>query len=172
MRGIGPIEINGGKGEASHVELIHRLQGDKKILLVGCQVRPAAELVDFFADAFGASGHHLGVKTALLAAAIEISTVEGQRLMCLEPGDSKGHHDIGHGVSLGEKISNFAGGFDPPVGNLHLTHQVLCIAGEAAALFHLSFSDCLHGFEGEGRLHALTDEIDHNVITAADGIVD
>ena len=86
--------------------------------------------------------------------------------MHLEPGDTEGHHHIGHGVGLGEQIADFGQGADVPIGHVVLPHGLLPAVLEAA-LFHLALTDGLHDFEGHLGVKAHGNEIEHNVITAA-----
>ena len=172
LRRVGMVQVDGQEGKAAHVELVHRLERDEQIVLVGGAVGLALEVVDLAAHRVGSAAHHRRVKAALLAAPVEIGRVERQRLVHLEPGDAEGHHDIGHGVRLGEEIGDLARRFDPPVRHAHVAHLLLGVAGEIAALLDLALTHGLHRLEGQRGLHPLLDQIDHDVVAAADGLVD
>ena len=169
---MGLIEINRRKEKAAHVHLVHRLHGDEQILFVCGEVRAAVHLVDASPHIVGPAAHAARVEAALLAAAVEVGRVEGQGLMHLEPGDAEGHHDIGHRVGLGEEVGDLAGRFDVPVGHALVAHLLLGVTGELAALFDLALTHGFHGLEGQGRLDAHGDEIEHDIVAAADGLVD
>ena len=87
--------------------------------------------------------------------------------MHLEPGDAEGHHHIGHRVGLGEQVGDLLTGADVPVGHPVLLHLLLRPFGEAPALSHR-----LHDLEGALGVHALGDQKQHDVVTAANGLVD
>ena len=92
--------------------------------------------------------------------------------MHLKPRNAERHHDVCDGVRLREKVGYLAAGLDIPVGYVHLPHLLLSIAGELTAFLDLALTHRLHRFKRKRRLHSLLNEVDHNVVTAADGLVD
>ena len=171
LRGVGLVEVDGGEVKAPHVHLVHGLHGDQQILLVCREGGAAVHLVDPAPHVVGPAAHHGRVEAALLTAAVEVGRVEGQGLVYLEPGDAEGHHDIGHRVSLGEEVGDLAGRLDVPLRHAERAHLLLRVVREGAGLLHLALAHGLHGLEGQGRLDADRDEIEHDVVAAADGLV-
>ena len=111
--------------------------------------------------------HHRRVKAVLLAPAVEIRGVKRQRLMHLEPRDAKRHHDVCRRVRLREQILDLLAGADVPVRHAGRLHLLLRALGQAASL-----TDGLHDLERPLFRHTALDEIEHDVVTAADGVVD
>src|SRR5699024_9069339 len=107
------------------------------------------------------------VEGVLLAAAVEIRAVKLQRAVDLEPGYAEGHHDIGHGVGLREEVFYLPAGADIPVRHARVVHLALRALGQAAAL-----ADGFHYLEALLVRHALRDEVEHDVVAAADGLLD
>ena len=75
-------------------------------------------------------------------------------------------------MGFGEEVGDLARRFDPPVRDAHAPHLRLRVPGEYAVFLDLAFSNGLHGLECERRLHPLLDQVDHDVVAAADGLVD
>src|SRR5699024_1942482 len=159
--------VNGCKGKAAEVEFVADLQGGEKILLLARGVGIVLNLLDLVPHRLQSTGHHGGVKAILLAAAVEVGRVKRQGMVHLEPGNSEGHHHIGHGVGLGEEILNFLARFYVPRRNARLDHFVLGALGKSPSLSHR-----LHDLEGALLGHAAGDEIEHNIVAAADGLGD
>ena len=86
--------------------------------------------------------------------------------MDLEPGDAEGHHDVGHGVGLGEQVADFGQRLNVPVRYIVLHHGLLPALIEAA-LLHLALSHLLHDLEAHFGVKALGDQVQHNIISAA-----
>ena len=84
----------------------------------------------------------------------------------LEPGNPEGHHAVGHGVGLGEEILDLLAGADIPVRHTGSNHFLLRTWRQALAL-----TDRLHNLKGTLIRHAAGDQVDHDVITSADGLV-
>lgn len=97
------IDIDRREGEAAQVELVADLQRGEQIVILGRGILVCLDLLQLLFDKLDAVAHHALVKTALLAAAIEVSGVERQRLVHLEPRDAEGHHDIRRRVRLREE---------------------------------------------------------------------
>ncbi len=74
-------------------------------------------------------------------------------------------------MRLREEIGDLAAGFDVPIRHAVVAHLLLGIARELAALLDLALTHRLHGLEGERGLETLGNERDHDVVTAADGLV-
>ena len=172
LRRIGLIEVDGRKLKAAHIELIDCVQRDEQILLVRGEIRAAAHFVYLAAHGVRAAGHHPGVEAAFLAAAVEIRAVERERQVDLEPRDAESHHDISHGVSLREEVGDLAAGLDVPIGHAPVAHLLFGVAGKLPALLDLALTHGLHRLECEGRLDADGDKVEHDIVTAADGLVD
>ena len=111
--------------------------------------------------------HHALVEAALLAAAVEIGRVERKRLVHLEPRDAEGHHDIRRRVGLREKILDLLAGADVPFRHACGLHFLLRAVGQTSAL-----SDGLHDLERPLFGHPAFDEVQHDIVAAADGVVD
>ena len=86
--------------------------------------------------------------------------------MDLEPGDAEGHHDVGHGVGLGEQVADFGQRLNVPVRHIVLHHGLLPALVEAA-LLHFALSHLLHDLEAHFGVKALGDQVQHNIVTAA-----
>ena len=86
--------------------------------------------------------------------------------MDLEPGDAEGHHDVGHGVGLGEQVADLGQRLNVPVRYIVLHHSLLPALIEAA-LLHLALSHLLHDLEAHFGVKALGDQVQHNIISAA-----
>ncbi len=86
--------------------------------------------------------------------------------MDLEPGDTEGHHHIGHGMGLGKQVTDLGQGLDVPVGHIVGSHGLLP-AVLKAVFPHLALSHRLHDLEGHLGLQPHLDEVEHNVIPAA-----
>ena len=90
-----------------------------------------------------------------------------QRVVDLEEGYAEAHHDVGHGVGFREQVFYLAAGLYVPVRDAVVAHLLLRAVGQAAA-----FTDGLHDLEATLRLHAPGDQIEHDVVAAADGVLD
>ena len=91
--------------------------------------------------------------------------------MHLEPRNTERHHNIRNGVRLRKKVGYLAARLNVPLGNAECVHLLLGIAGELAASLDLALTHGLHGLKRQRRLHALLDEVEHDIVTAADGLV-
>ena len=169
---VGFIKVYGGKIKAPQIKLVHSLQRDLQILLLGGEIRALFEFVYFAAHCVRARGHQLGVKAVLLAAAVEIRGIKGQGPVHLEIGYAEGHHNIRHRVSLGEKIGYLAAGLDIPVRHAQRFHLLLGVVREGAAFFHLALTHGLHGLEGQLAGHTLFHKVQHDIVPAAYALVD
>ena len=87
-------------------------------------------------------------------------------MMYLEPCDTESHHNIGHGVGLGEQILDLFAGTDVPFRHACGLHFLLRAFGQTSA-----FSHGLHDLEGALFRHSTGDQIKHDVVTAADGLI-
>ena len=105
--------------------------------------------------------HAGGVKA--LGAHRKVRGVERERPVHLEPRDAERHHDIGDRVRLGEHILDLFARVDVPVGHVLLAHRALHLLGQALALTH-----GLHGLERQLGLHALQNQVVHDIVAAAD----
>ena len=150
--------------EAPEIELIAHLQGGQQVLLYSGGVLVVFDLLDLPLYRVHACTAILRVKG--LGPDREESGVERQWLMDLEPGDAEGHHDVGHGVGLGEQVADFGQRLNVPVRYIVLHHGLLP-ALVKAALLHLALSHLLHDLEAHFRVKALGDQVQHNVVTAA-----
>ena len=155
--------------EAPEIELVAHLQRGEEVLLHGGGVLVVLDLPDAALDPLRP---HLGVREAALRRVKglgpngEEGGVERQGLMDLIPGDAEGHHHVGHGVGLGEEITDLGKGVDVPGGHvvgLHGLHPALV----KAALLHLALADLFHDLEGHLGVQAFGDEIEHDVVPAA-----
>ena len=91
--------------------------------------------------------------------------------MHLEPRDAERHHDIGDRVRLREEVADLGKRLDVPLRHIVLAHfldphrPVPCLAG-----FDLALSDGFHGLKAHLRVKPHRNEVEHNVVTAADGL--
>ena len=161
------VEVDGREREAAKIELIAKLQRGKQIVVLCRRVLLGLDGGQIFLDGLDAVAHHARVKAVLLAPAVEIRGIEGQRLMHLEPRDAEGHHDIGCRVCFREEVFDLFARANVPVRNTRGDHFLLRALRQAAAL-----SDGLHDLERALFRHAAFDEIEHDVVAAPDGVVD
>ena len=91
--------------------------------------------------------------------------------MHFEPRDTEGHHDVRDGMRLREEVGYLAAGLDVPVRYALVSHLLLGIAGELAALLYLALTHGLHGLECKRGRDADGDEVDHDIVAAADRLV-
>ena len=129
--------------------------GDGLVALLAAQLGHLVQtdLVAFY--------HARGIKA--LGTDGKIRRIERQRAVYLEPRDAERHHNIGNGVRLREHILDLLARVDVPFRNVLFVHGVLHFLGEALAL-----SDGFHRLERQLGLHALQNEVVHNIIAAAD----
>ena len=59
LRGLRGVEVDGREEEAAHIHLVHGLEGDEQVLLVGGEGGAAVHLVDPAAHVVGAAAHLL-----------------------------------------------------------------------------------------------------------------
>ena len=83
--------------------------------------------------------------------------------MHLEPRDAERHHNVRDRVRLGEHVLDLFARVDVPVGDVLLAHRSLHFFSQALALTH-----ALHGLERQLGLHALQNQVVHDIVTAAD----
>ena len=79
-------------------------------------------------------------------------------------GDAQSHHDVGSCVRTGEHVLDLEAGINIPLRDIGGPHGLLHLRGQTLAL-----SDRLHGLEGQGLVHALGDQIGHDIVAGADG---
>ena len=91
--------------------------------------------------------------------------------MHLEPRDAERHRDIRDRVRLREQILDLPAGFDPPLRHAELLHLFHDAVRPRLALVNSALTHGLHEFERALRLHAHVDEIEHDVVSAADAFV-
>ena len=114
------------------------------------------------AEYFRSLAHLLIVKAR--RADREESRIIGQRFIDLIPGDSPRHHDIGRGVGFRKHVFDLLAGFDVPFRHIMLSHLLLPLGSQA-----FPFPDLLHDHERHLRVKSLADQVNHDVVTAADG---
>ena len=150
--------------EAPEVEFVADLQRGQQILLHGGGVLVVLNFPDFLLHRLFSSTAKLRVKGFRPDG--EEGGVEGQGLVDLVPGDAEGHHDVGHGMGLGEEIADFRQGIDVPLRYVVLPHGLLP-AGLKAPFFHLPLSDGLHDLKAHLGVQPLGNQVEHNVVPAA-----
>ena len=150
--------------DAPHVHLQHKLEGRLGILVLGGGVVHVFDFADLGPAGFRVHQHGGSVKA--VPAHGEVRGIVRQGIVHLEPGDAQGHGHVGHGVALGEHVLDLLAAVDEPGGHVMVQHGLLHLGLEALAL-----ADRLHGGEGQLRLHALVNEVVHDVVTAADAFV-
>ena len=150
--------------EAPEIELIAHLQRGQQVLLYSGGVLVVFDLLDLPLHRVHAGTAVFRVKC--LGPDGEKGRIERQWLMDLEPGDAEGHHDVGHGVGLGEQVADLGQRLNVPVRYIVLHHSLLPALVEAA-LLHLALSHLLHDLEAHFGVKALGDQVQHNIVTAA-----
>ena len=108
------------KVEAPEIELVAHLQRGQQVLLHSGGILVVLDLPDLPLHRVHTGAAVFRVKG--LGPDGEEGGIEGQRLMDLEPGDAEGHHDVGHGVGLGEQIADLGQRVDIPLGDVMLLH--------------------------------------------------
>ena len=87
--------------------------------------------------------------------------------MHLEPRDAERHHDIRRGVRLGKQILDLFARADVPIGYAGRAHLILRALGQSPALTH-----GLHDLERALFGHPALNQIQHDIVAAADGLGD
>ena len=164
---MGVVDIDRREGKAAQIEFIADLKRGEQIVVLGAGILVLLDLLQLFLDKLDAVAHHALVEAALLAAAVEIGRVERKRLVHLEPRDAEGHHDIRRRVGLREKVLDLLARADVPFRDACGLHLLLRAVGQTAAL-----SDGLHDLERPLFGHPAFDEVQHDIVAAADGVVD
>ena len=164
--GMALVDVNGQELKSPDVILIHHFHGGEQIIVLVRSVFVGGNGIHVGHDGLLALGHQHRIKAALLTAAVEIGRIERQRVIDLKPGNAERHHHVCHGVRLGEQVFYLLAGANVPVGNAGINHFLLCPLRQSPALSH-----CLHNFEGALLRHSAGDEVNHNVVTAANGLV-
>ena len=113
--GVGVVDADGIKVEATEIELIAHLQRHHQVLLHSGGILVVLDLPDLLFHGVDTGAAVLGVEG--LGPDGEEGGVEGQRPVDLEPCDAEGHHDVGHGVAW-EQISDLGQRVDIPLGTL------------------------------------------------------
>ena len=93
----------------------------------------------------------------------KIRRIERKRSVYLEPRDAERHHHIGHCVRFGEHVFDLFARVNVPVGHVLFAHRAFHFLGQALALTH-----GLHRLKRQLGLHALQNQIVHDIVTAAD----
>ena len=150
--------------EAPEIEFVAHLQRGQQVLLHGGGVLVVFDLLDLPLHRVHAGTAVFRVKR--LGPDGKKGRIERQWLMDLEPGDAEGHHDVGHGVGLGEQVADLGQRLNVPVRYIVLHHSLLPALIEAA-LLHLALSHLLHDLEAHFGVKALGDQVQHNIISAA-----
>ena len=153
--------------EPAQVELVAHLERHHQVLLDGGGILVVLDLMDLALDRVDPGAAVLRVER--LRADGEERRVERERTVYLEPRDAEGHHDVGHGVGLGEQVADLGQGLDVPLRHLVGPHGVLPPVLEAT-LFHLTLSDGLHDLEAHLGVQAHVDQVEHDVVAAAHGL--
>ena len=166
LGGVALVHIDWQEGKAPEVVFIDHFHGRQQVLILIGGIFIGLNGIHVGHNGFHALGHEHRVKAALLAASIKIGGIKGQRMVDLEPGNTEGHHYIGHGVGLGEQIFDLLAGANIPIRYPRVDHFLLRALRQTPAL-----SDRLHDFKGTLLRHPTGNQIQHNIVTAADGLV-
>ena len=150
--------------DTAHVHFQHQLQRRLRFLILGGGVVHVLDFLDF--RPAGVRVHQHGRRIEAVAAHSKIRRVIRLRIMHLEPRDAQSHGHVGHGVALGEHVLNLLAAVNEPRGHVMLDHGLFHFRLQALALTH-----GLHRGEGQLRLHALVDQVIHNIVTAAHAFV-
>ena len=100
----------------------------------------------------------------------EEGRIVGQRMIDLEISHTPSHHDIGHGMGLGEHVLDLLAASHVPFGHIMLGHHILPAAPFIAfSGGHFALPDIFHDTEGIPRREPHMHQIYHDIVTAADG---
>ena len=168
------IKIDIGEMIAAGDHLVADLEGIVQIpLLLGCllvfldSAHLRFDLIHTLADTGGILDHRF--ELVGIAAQREEGNVVILRIVDFEPGDADRHDDVGDCVRFREHVLDLLAGFDVPVRNVVLLHHLLVLVpGCPFLLGDLAFTDVLHDIEGSLGRHAVFDQADHDIVTAAD----
>ena len=170
--GMRCVKVNIVKRESAQIEFIADFERRQQIFFLVRMIRIGVDALDVLLHSLDAMCHHHGVEAVLLTAAVEIGRIKRQRVMYLEPRDAEGHHDIGRSVRLREEVFDLFAGFDVPFRHLMLAHLLHNALRPRLALVDRALSDGLHEFEGTLLRQTALDEIEHDIVAAADGLID
>ena len=171
LAGVAFTQFNGQKFAAALQHLVFQLQTDKGVIVLGGTLVFWDLLVVLQVLLCHADAANGGLVVDIRAAHREVHRVEDGRMVDLEPHQPDGRHQVGYGVGLGEHILDLAAGFDIPVGHVVLTHGFLP-AGLKAPFGDLAFTHGLHNVKGHLRFQALSQQVQHDTVTAADNLRD
>ena len=168
LRSVRFFQINRQEGEAAQVHFSSDFDDGRISFFHGCRLvercdagqlllhgRKAAQDDGCIEGAFGTDG--------------EVGGIVGQRLIDLEPRDAEGHHNIGDGMGSREEVADLEAGVDEPLR--HMCGVKLGAVIRAAFFEALAFTDIFHDFEGCQGLHAMLDEVVHDVVSGRDRIL-
>ena len=162
MMGLRPVDVDGPEFEASGVHLlddVHVLHA--VLLLLGQRITPALIIRHKISQTFFSLTHKLIAECR--SSDTEIGRVIGQWIVDLTVSDSPGHHNIRRRMGLGEHVLDHFTGLDVPV--LH----PFCLHGlNPFGLQSLSLSYTLHNRKGQTGLHALMNQVQHNIVPGTD----
>ena len=162
--GIGVVNTNGVKMEAPQIKFVAHLQRHQQVLFHVGGVLIVLDLPDFLLHRIHAGAAVLRVEG--LGPDGEKRSVEGQRLMHLEPRNTERHHHIGHSVGLREQIADLGQRADIPIRHLMLPHSLLPAVLEALFLY-FALTHRLHDLKAHLRLQPHGDQVQHDIIAAA-----
>ena len=163
---LGPVNIQGHELIPSCIHFLddpHVPQGI--LLLLGQGVYPLPVVCQMKFQLVPALAHKLIGKA--VGPDAEKSRIVSQWVEHLAVSHPPGHHHIGCRLGLGEHVLDFQAGLDIPFRHIVLTH--LC---HPLVLQPLALSHTLHDGEGKPFLQPHLNQIDHNIIPAADGCLD
>ena len=164
--GLALVNVNRKELKAPEVIFVDNFQRGQQILVLIGGILVIVDGIDIGKDRVHALGHQYRIKATLLAAAVEISGVECQGVVDLKPSDTEGHHNVGHRMGLGEQVLDLLAGADVPVRYAGGNHFLLRSRGQSPAL-----TDRFHDLEGPFLRHTAGDQVDHDIVTTANGAV-
>ena len=121
-------------------------------------------LIDVVAELVDTAAHLIvveAVRTDTVVCRVVLDRIE-----YLTVGDTPRHHDIGGGMGLREHVLDLLAGIDVPLRNTVIEHVLAPLVLQALVL-----SGELHDGEGLTRVHALMHEVDHDIISTADRLL-
>ena len=166
FRRMALINVNGCKIIATQIKLVHHFQGRQQIFVLGGGLFIVINGLDIGQRLFHATHHQRRIKATLLTAAVEIGRIERQRMIYFEPRNTESHHTVRHRMGLGEQILDLFTGKNIPIRHTGGNHFLLRSGGQTFAL-----TNRLHDLKGTLIRHAAGNQVDHNIVTGANGLI-
>ena len=169
LRRIAAVDIDGLKVEAAQAEFVADFKRRHQVLFHGGRILVVFDLADAAAQRVGVLAALGGVEC--LGADGEERRVERERLVHLEPRDAERHHNVCDRVRFREEVTDLRKRLDVPLRHVVLAHLLdpHRPVPRLAAL-DLALSDGLHDLKAHLRVKPHRNEVEHDIVTAADGL--